>query len=318
MTTFDPQWSDQKIIEYLGELDCWSGSIEVEPLFGGLCNRSFVVTDNDGRAVARIGTDILVHGIIQTSVQASMIAAADIGVSPGIRHSEPGLAIVEFVPGGCLRMEDMEGNAENLSNIVDVLKRLHQGSEHVRGSLTYFWPFQVIRNYVDVGVKKNSRLVDLLPEIIRINNLIEATVEPYTPVFTHNDTVPQNFMFDDDNKIWLIDWDYGGYGHPMFDLVGVSCNADMSEASEAELFKLYYGPLDDSTHRQLTAFKLALNLREYMWGMVQEVTSDLDSDNVAASMTDLYPDQEPGYTGYTNMNRTRFESNWDLYRSMFE
>ena len=315
---FDPEWSDDAIVDYLRQLNCWSGGIEVEPLFGGLCNRSFVVSDKNGRAVARIGTDILVHGIIQTSVRASMIAAADIGVSPQIRHSEPGLAIVEFIPGGCLRMEDMEGHPENLKKIVELLRRLHQGSGHVRGSLTYFWPFQVIRNYVDVGQKKGSRLMNVLPEIIRINNLIESTVEPYTPVFTHNDTVPQNFMFDDENKIWLIDWDYGGYGHPMFDLVGVSCNADMSEESEAELFELYCGTVDDATHRQLTAFKLALNLREYMWGMVQEVTSDLDSDNVAASMTDLYPDQEPGYEGYTNMNRTRFESNWEQYREMFE
>ncbi len=315
---FDPEWSDEKIIDYLRKLDCWSGGIEVEPLYGGLCNRSFVVTDSDERAVARIGTDILVHGIIQTSVQASMIAAADIGVSPEIRHSEQGLAIVDFIPGGCLRMEDMEGNLENLQQIVDLLKRIHQGSDQVRGSLTYFWPFQVVRNYVDVGLKKESRLIDLLPDIIRINNLIESTVEPYTPVFTHNDTVPQNFMFDDDNNIWMIDWDYGGYGHPMFDLVGVSCNADMSDESESRMFEMYFDSVSDSTYRQLTAFKLALNLREYMWGMVQEVTSDLDSDNVAASMTDLYPDQDPGYEGYTNMNRTRFESNWERYRHMFE
>ncbi len=315
--TFNPVWSDDRIIEYLRGLGCWTGDIEVKPLFGGLCNRSFVVTDDVGPAVARIGADILVHGIIQTSVQASMIAAAEIGVSPQVRHSEPGLAVVEFVPGGCLRMEDMEGNAENLRKIVAVLKRLHQGSGSVRGALTYFWPFQAIRNYVAIGLKKQSRLTDQLSEIIRINNLVEATVESYTPVFTHNDTVPQNFMFDGDGEVCLIDWDYGGFGHPMFDLVGVSCNADMSEASESELFKLYCGTIDDETLRQLTAFKLALNLREYMWGMVQEVISDLDSDNVAASMTELYPDQEPGYEGYTNMNRARFESNWQRYRDMF-
>ena len=315
---FNPEWSDERIVEYLGTLNCWSGNISTEPLYGGLCNRSFVVTDANGRAVARVGTDILVHGIIQTSVLASMIAAAEIGVSPKLRYSEPGLAIVEFLPGGCLRMEDMEGQSDNLQKISKLLKQLHSGSGLVRGSLTYFWPFQVIRNYVDVGLEKDSRLSDLLPEIIRINNLLEATIEPFAPVFTHNDTVPQNFMFDDNGEIWLIDWDYGGYGHPMFDLVGVSCNADMSIESESELFEMYYGKVDDATHKQLTAFKLVLNLREYMWGMVQEVTSELDSDNVAASMSDLYPDQDPGYEGYTNMNRSRFESNWEQYRNLFE
>ena len=311
-----PDWNDERIEEYLRTLDCWNGEIQVEPLVGGLCNRSFVVTDNDERAVARIGTDIPVHGIIQTSVQASMKAAADIGVSPRIRHSEQSLAILDFIPGGCLRPDDI-GSPLNMEKIVQVLKNLHGGSESVRGTLTYFWPFQVVRNYVEIGYKYGSRLVDLLPEIVGINNLLESHIENFSPVFTHNDTVPQNFMFDDDQNVWMIDWDYGGYGHPLFDLVGVSCNSDLSEDSESTLFEMYFGKLNENISRQLIAFKLILNLREYMWGMVQEVTSDLDSGNVAASMTELYPDQDPGYEGYTNMNRIRFEKNWNTYSGMF-
>ena len=313
-----PDWSNKRIEEYLRPLPCWSGEIEVEPLIGGLCNKSFVVTSDSVRYVARIGSDILVHGITQTSVQTSMRAAADIGVTPQLRYAEPGLAVVDFLPGGCLKPEHLEGNRENCEMIADCLKQLHDGSDKIRGPLTYFWPFQVVRHYAAVGVEKQSRLVDLLPEIIRINNLIENTIQPYEPVFTHNDTVPQNFMFDNSGSIWLIDWDYGGYGHPMFDLVGVSCNADLSEESESELFDMYYGTITDELRLQLIAFKLVLNLREYLWGMVQEVTSELDSENVAASMSELYPGQEAGYEGYTNLNRERFENNWQLYRTEFE
>ncbi len=314
----NPEWSDKRIEKYLATLDCWRGDITVEPLVGGLCNKSFIVTDSETRSVARIGTDIPVHGIMQTSVQASMLAAADIGVSPKVHYTEESLVILEFLPGGSLRPEDLEGNPDNCEKVVRVLKRLHDGSHHVRGALTYFWPFQVIRNYVKIGTRKQSRLIDEFPELIRINNLLEQNIRVYLPVLTHNDAVPQNFMFDETNDIWLIDWDYGGYGHPMFDLVGVSCNADMSERSERELFEMYYGQLDEELDRQLAAFKLVLNLREYMWGMVQEVTSELDSDNVAASMTDLYPDQEAGYEGYTNMNQDRFESNWKRFSHIFE
>ena len=314
----NPFWNDEKITEYLKSLDSWSGDITVEPLVGGLCNKSFVVSDSETKYVARIGTDIPVHGIMQTSVQASMMAAADIGISPAVHYTEQSLVILDFLPGGCLRPEDMEGNVANCEMIVKVLKQLHEGSEQVRGALTYFWPFQVIRNYMEIGSRNDSRLIELFPELIRINNLIELSVQPYIPVLTHNDAVPQNFMFDDSNEIWLIDWDYGGYGHPMFDLVGVSCNADMTESSERNLFEMYYGPLTEELERELIAFKLVLNLREYMWGMVQEVTSDLDSENVAASMTDLYPDQEAGYEGYTNMNRVRFEANWKQYSHIFE
>ena len=104
----------------------------------------------------------------------------------------------------------------------------------------------------------------------------------------------------------------------MFDLVGIGCNADASIATERMLAEMYYGDLNDSLTKQLNAFKLILNLREYLWGMVQEVTSELDSDAVAASMNELYPGQDAGYEGYTNLNRDRFESNWDRYRKEFE
>ncbi len=313
-----PNWNDEKIEEYLKNLECFDGHIEVEPLVGGLCNKSFVVSSDNGKHVARIGTDIEVHGIIQTSVQASMKAAADIGISPKIIYFEPSLVILDYLTGGCLRPEDFIEDKKCMEKIVSALKKVHSGSDHVRGTLTYFWPFQVIRNYVQIGVGKNSRLSEQFPEILRINDLLEKAVADYTPVLTHNDTVPQNFMFDGDNNVWIIDWDYGGYGHPMFDLVGVSSNSDMAPDFEDALFEMYYGVVSDELRRQLTAFKLILNLREYMWGMVQEVTSELDSENVAASMTELYPGEEAGYEGYTNLNRNRFEANWKVYSELFE
>ncbi len=313
-----PDWSNEQICAHLSNLSCWNGDISIEPLIGGLCNKSFVVTDSKARYVARIGTDITVHNITQTSVQTSMRAAAQIGVTPALRYTEPQLAIVDFLDGGGVRPEDIEGNQENCRKIIECVKRLHQGSEAVEGPLTYFWPFQVIRQYVSIGTKFNSRLIGEFPNILKINALLEQAVEPFHAVFTHNDTVPQNLMFDGQQKIWLIDWDYGGFGHPMFDLVGIGCNADASDETEQLLAELYFGRVDKSLQRQLNAFKLILNLREYTWGMVQEVTSSLDSDSVAASMSELYPDQDAGYEGYTNMNRERFEANWERYRGQFE
>jgi len=313
----EPTWDNARIGDYLRGLPLWQGEIEIEPLVGGLCNKSFVITDGGTRRVARIGSDILVHGIVQTSVQASMRAAAEIGVTPVVRHSEPGLSIIDFLEGGCIRPGDIENDGANLAEIVAVLKRLHAGSDKVRGPLTYFWPFQVARHYAQVGLEKESRLSAELPEAIRIATTLESAVRPFTPVLTHNDLVPQNLMFDGRRKIWLIDWDYGGYGHPLFDIAAVGANADASEATERKICELYFGRLDDALWREFLAFKLVLNLREYMWGMVQEVTSELDQDSVASAMAELYPGQEQGYEGYTNLNRDRFERNWAELRAGF-
>ena len=108
-----PDWAQEKIDEHLRNLQCWKGEISIASLIGGLCNKSFVVTDSNDKYVARIGTDILVHNITQTSVQTSMRAAADIEVTPALRYTEPQLAVVDFLEGGCVRPEDIEGNEEN-------------------------------------------------------------------------------------------------------------------------------------------------------------------------------------------------------------
>ena len=90
----DPTWDNARMEAYLRGLSLWRGEVGIEPLVGGLCNKSFVVSDESGRYVARIGSDILVHGIAQTSVRAAMAAASDAGVTPKLRYSEPGLAVV--------------------------------------------------------------------------------------------------------------------------------------------------------------------------------------------------------------------------------
>ncbi|MDH3689195.1 MAG: phosphotransferase family protein [Gammaproteobacteria bacterium] len=313
-----PDWTDERLTEYIGDLPMWNTEVTIEPLVGGLCNKSFTVTDADKKKyVARIGSDILVHGIVQTAVQSSMKAASNIGVTPKLHYSESSMAVVDFLDGGCLTPKDI-AESENIEKIVACLKRLHGGSTSIQGPLTYFWPFQVARHYADVGMEKQSRLKNELPELKRVAGRLEAAVRPYTPVFTHNDVVPQNMMFDGSRNVWLIDWDYGGYGHPLFDIVGVGANADATEQTEEQILKSYYGAVSDELRREFNAFKLSINLREYLWGMVQEVTSELDAESVAASMAELYPDQEQGYEGYTNLNRDRFERNWAQWKSEFD
>lgn len=308
---------DTDLEQHIKALPVWSGEPALRPLVGGLCNTSYVATDGTGSYVVRIGNDILVHNILQASVQTAMRAASEIGVTPEIRYSEPSLTVLDFVSGGALGPEDVT-SAETLAKIVPCLQKLHAGTEHVRGPLTYFWPFQIVRQYVSTGLEKDSRLKDKLPELRRVADFLESKVRPFTPVLTHNDIVPQNLMFDDRKDVWLIDWDYGGFGHPMFDIAAVGANADADEETEQEILRLYYGRVDHELWKEYVTFKIIINLREYMWGMVQEVSSELDQAAVMASMAEHYPDQEQGYEGYTNLNAQRFEEAWARYQPILD
>ena len=76
------------------ELSCWSGSLTLEPLEGGLTNTSYVATDDSGKYVVRCGGDIPIHQIIRKREYAASIAGHATGLSPEVIHTEPGILVL--------------------------------------------------------------------------------------------------------------------------------------------------------------------------------------------------------------------------------
>lgn len=296
--------------DHLAGLTCFTGRLHVRPLIGGLCNTNFVVTDDRGSYVARFGGDIWVHGISQVSVQNAMRAASEIGVTPRLVHAEPGLVVTEFIEGRALVAEDL-GNEAILEGWVARLRELHTGGHAVQGALSFFPAFQVCRHYLRYCRENGGPALDGFDGIV---DRLEARVGPYVPVFTHNDVVPQNTMVDTAGRVHLVDWDYGGFGNPWFDVAGLATNADATPAQEERIIELYAGRVTEAARERFRLFKVAVNLREYLWGLVQDLSSALDQEIVSAGMATLYPGETPGFSGYADMNRRRLDASLEDYR----
>ena len=57
---------------------------------------------------------------------------------------------------------------------------------------------------------------------------LEQAQVPLPIVFGHHDLLPGN-LIDDGTRLWLIDWEYGGFGTAMFDLANLSSNGGFDE-----------------------------------------------------------------------------------------
>lgn len=306
----DLSWDISKIQAYVAALPCFSGEVHVRPLIGGLCNTNFVVSDKSGKYVARIGGDIWVHGIIQASVQNAMRAAAEAGVTPEMIHAEPGVVVSRFIEGRALVAADLADEAI-LQGWVARLRELHAGGRAVSGAVTHFDAFQTCRHYLRY-CRAQGR--DDLADAADLVERLAARVGPYVPVLTHNDVVPQNAMLDTSGRVHLVDWDYGGFGNPWFDVAGLATNADATPEQEERIIRLYAGASTPALMERFRLFKVAVNLREYLWGIVQDLSSGLDQAIVSAGMSALYPGETAGYSGYADMNRRRFEASLEDYR----
>lgn len=259
-------------------LPIWLGEATATPLGGGITNMNVLVTDARRRAVVRIGDDIPVHQIMRFNELAASRAAHAAGVSPGVLHHEPGALVIDFVEGRTMTAEDLR-EQDLLEQALALVMHAHRDiPRHLRGPALTFWVFQVVRDYAATLAEGKSRHRPALSGLLEDSQALERAVGRIEMVFGHNDLLPGNFLHDG-KRMWLIDWDYAGWGSPLFDLGGLAANNGLDAAQEEWLLAAYFGAAPDADlWRRYRAMKAAAALREAMWSMVQEIHSKLDFD----------------------------------------
>lgn len=253
--------TNEAIEARIAALPCWRGRVTLAPLKGGLTNISYVATDGPEKFVVRCGEDIPVHHVFRDRERAASRAAHAAGLSPEVVHVEPGITVLRFIDGRTFEEADMRAN---IARLVPLLKTCHRDvARHVEGAANVFWPFHVIRDYV--------RLIGADTKYLALSDRLEAMQAPLPIVFGHHDLLPGNLM-DDGVRLWLIDWEYGGFGTAMFDLANLSSNGSFDGAQDAALLDGYFdGQVSDALRRSFQAMKAASTLREALWAMVSDV-----------------------------------------------
>lgn len=269
-------------------LPIWQGTATAAPLGGGITNLNVLVTDSVRRAVVRIGDDIPVHQIMRFNELAASRAAHAAGVSPGVIYHEPGALVIDFVEGRTMTSADLR-DQDRLEQALALIMHAHRDiPRHLRGPALTFWVFQVVRDYAATLEDGKSRHRPALPELLDEAAALERAVGRIEMVFGHNDLLPGNFLHDG-TRMWLIDWDYAGWGSPLFDLGGLAANVGLDRSQERWLLEAYFNQTPDpELWARYSAMKAAAALREAMWSMVQEIHSQLEFDY--ASYTQAYLD----------------------------
>ena len=289
--------SERKIMQKIRGLPIWQGALDIAPLGGGITNMNFVVTDAAGKYVVRLGEDIPEHHVMRFNELAASRAAHAAGLSPEVIHAQKGITVLAFIESKTLAPEDVR-RPETLARILPLIRKCHvEIPAHLRGPALIFWVFHVIRDYGATLQDSESRHKTILGELIATGNKLEADAGPFDMVYGHNDLLAANFL-DDGARLWLIDWDYAGFNSPLFDLGGLASNNDLSESQEIWLLENYFEkPVTSALLRRYMAMKCASLLRETMWSMVSEISSEIDFD----------------FPAYTAQNLARFRATLNDY-----
>jgi thiamine kinase-like enzyme len=250
----------------IAALPCWHGKVTLEPLRGGLSNTSFIVHDSGSRYVARCGDDMPFHHVFRDRERDASIAAHAAGIAPELVHAEPGVMVFRHIEGRTFAEHDLRAN---IQRIVPVLATCHREvARKLTGPANMFWVFHVIRGYARSLAETGGRAESDCSRYVGLANALEARQVPLPVVFGHHDLLPGNFL-DDGKRIWLIDWEYGGFGTAMFDLANLAANGSFSPTDVRELLEGYFQQdAADDLRRAFDAMRVASSLREALWAMI--------------------------------------------------
>jgi len=263
-------------IEKIKTLSIWKNDLTINPLEGGITNLNFLVNHGNEKLVVRLGQDIPEHLVYRSNEINVSKAAHEIGVSPKLIHSEQGVLVLEFIESETL---DPKGVQKNLEKIIPVIKKIHNEIPNfLSGQPAIFWVFHVIKYYANFLRSNHSIHQNKIDDLLLKASKLEKLSSPREIVFGHNDFLAANFL-DDGSKIWVVDWEYGGFNDPLFDIGGLASNNDFKQDLEKEALEMYYEKsISNDFLLKYDSMKTASLLRETMWSMVSEITSKLDFD----------------------------------------
>jgi thiamine kinase-like enzyme len=252
----------------------------IEVLPGGLTNFNFKVTiDNENYAlrVAGPGTN---EYLDRPAEKYNAQIMSDIGINaPIIYYDEVyGHQICKYIEGKTMHIPDFKDSYEYLSKAAKVFRKYHTCGRSFKAD---FDPLKETYAYLKILKENNAELYEgseqMLEYVERIKEAFKKHPQELAPC--HNDPLCENWLADEEDNLWLIDWEYAGNNQPMFDLGALAIEADLNSEKERFLLKEYYGR--DITEKEYGLLIINRFLCDYLWtfwAILQIVTGKSHDD----------------------------------------
>jgi thiamine kinase-like enzyme len=248
-----------------------------EPLSGGITNRNFRVRMGGEDLVLRLcdpGSEVL--GIDRETEEIASRRAAAARVAPPVVAFLPDVPalVTRWLPGGEVDAETLR-TPRMLGQVADILRRWHATPELPSA-------FDVVA-LVERQRADAAALPASFDQVLALAHRIRAALAggEHAPVPCHNDLLTANFVFDGP-ALRLVDWEYAGMNDRFFDLANLAVNNDFGPDDDRALLEAYFGEAPSARRvAALGLMRVVSDLREAMWGAVQQRRSTLDFDYAA-------------------------------------
>jgi aminoglycoside phosphotransferase (APT) family kinase protein len=244
-----------------------------EPLGGGITNRNYSIQCGGREYVLRLpGKDTALLGIDRMSERLANEAAARLGIAPAVAAADERWLVTEFVAGVPAEPGDLRTGPEP---VAEALRAFHDSGVALP---VRFWVPELLDAYARTVHVRGGILPNAYAPTRSIVSRIASVLPLDQPVPCHNDLLPANVLTVGE-RVVLVDWEYAGMGHRLFDLGNLAVNNELDEDAEERVLAAYFGePPGPGRCAGLRLMRIMSDAREAAWGVVQGVVSELDFD----------------------------------------
>jgi thiamine kinase len=240
----------------------------------GLTNESWLVRSDAAAVVVRLSNRETAALQIDRNSEAAIlavVATADIGAPVLLCDPQRHVLVTRYLPGRVWTARDAR-QAQNLERIAFLLRTLHALPLPDQAQYVDLW--KIVRSYWDTLMARGLSARTGSSEVReRARQLITQLSADAQLCLCHNDVHHLNVIDSaaDQERLWLIDWEYAGVGDPYFDLASVCCYHALSDAARRELLLAYLGYFSVASFDRLQRMCWVFNYIRDLWFAVREM-----------------------------------------------
>ena len=280
---------DSKDVKRVRELICTvfgkQDILDIQRM-GGLTNRTYLTTLESGQYVVRIpgeGTEQLIN---RRDEKVSTELACQIGIDTKLYlfDENTGEKVTSYIENSQTMHPESIRTTENIILVAKTLKCLHESGVDTQV------PFDVIdmaESYEKIILENGGYLYD---DYHVVKEYINQVKNDYLPNVTktpcHNDPLCENWILQNEEHMYLIDWEYAGMNDPMWDVADVSIEAEFDHDMDTLLLNSYLGRGADE--KEWEAFLINKVLIDYLWSLWGKTRAVYDGEEMEQYALDRY------------------------------
>ena len=234
--------------------------VSVERL-GGMTNNNYLVETTNRKFIVKFfgkGTEKLINRISEKN-NLEKIQDLELDVENYIFDIKEGIKVNEYIENA-ITFDAHYIKTKN-KEVAEILQKVHGSGKELEGE---FKIFDEIKKYEDLiqGEIKYAYYDKIRDKVFELqSHLEEIGIDRKS---CHIDLVPENFIEDENGRVYLIDWEYSAMNDPMWDLAALFIESNYRKSEEGDFFKYYYSEKTPVSIAKIMIYKI---LQDFLWSL---------------------------------------------------